>query len=221
MVCAEMAFADQSLPSFSIETTQTSVSGLSSGAFMAVQFHTAFSARIMGVGVVTGGPFDCAFAGYPGPIDPVSEVSATEAGIKRCMGAMPVPPDGLHSLRKAQQFAALGRIDSVDHFARSRVYIFSGTDDRTVVSSVAAATNAYYRAAGVPESQIHYVHDIPAGHGFVSPAANEDCGQTASPYVIRCAVGGRAYDQAGAILAQIYSHLLRGQEFRLTNACTF
>jgi hypothetical protein len=136
-----MAFADQRLPSFSIETTQTSVSGLSSGAFMAVQFHTAFSARIMGVGVVAGGPFDCAFAGYPGPIDPVSEVSTTEAGIKRCTGAMPVPPDGLHSLRKAQQFAALGRIDSVDHVARSRVYIFSGTDDRTVVSSV-AATNA-------------------------------------------------------------------------------
>ena len=32
-----------------------SVSGLSSGAYFAVQFHVAFSSSIMGVGAVAGG----------------------------------------------------------------------------------------------------------------------------------------------------------------------
>jgi poly(3-hydroxybutyrate) depolymerase len=207
LLLSRVTLADQALPSFPVDTAQTSVSGLSSGGFMAVQFHTAYSARIMGVGVVAGGPFDCAFANNPAPIDPVSEVSAIDAGIKSCMDAMPAAPDGVSSLKKAQQFAALDRIDRVNNLARSRVYIFSGTNDHTVIPSVVAATNAYYRAAGVPEGQIQYVHDLPAGHGFVSPAGREDCGQTESPYIIRCTAGGQAYDQAGAILTQIYGHL--------------
>src|ERR1700693_4568079 len=54
---------------------ESSISGISSGAFMAVQFGTAWSSVIKGVGVVAGGPFWCAEAdaddfitGYLGPI---------------------------------------------------------------------------------------------------------------------------------------------------------
>jgi hypothetical protein len=38
----------------------SSISGISSGAFMAVQFGFAWSSIIRGVGVVAGGPFYCA-----------------------------------------------------------------------------------------------------------------------------------------------------------------
>src|ERR1700694_5192598 len=41
---------------------ESSISGISSGAFMAVQFGTAWSSVIKGVGVVAGGPFWCAEA---------------------------------------------------------------------------------------------------------------------------------------------------------------
>jgi hypothetical protein len=41
---------------------ESSISGVSSGAFMAVQFGTAWSSVIKGVGVVAGGPFWCAEA---------------------------------------------------------------------------------------------------------------------------------------------------------------
>src|SRR5215467_13663560 len=54
---------------------ESSISGISSGAFMAVQFGTAWSSVIKGVGVVAGGPFWCAKAdaydfmtGYTGPL---------------------------------------------------------------------------------------------------------------------------------------------------------
>src|SRR3954464_1617304 len=40
----------------------SSISGLSSGAFMAVQFGTAWSSVIRGIGVVAGGPYWCAKA---------------------------------------------------------------------------------------------------------------------------------------------------------------
>ena len=49
------------LPALNIDTTQTTVSGLSSGGFMAVQLHVAYSATFKkGAGVVAGGPFYCA-----------------------------------------------------------------------------------------------------------------------------------------------------------------
>jgi cytochrome bd-type quinol oxidase subunit 1 len=41
---------------------ESSISGVSSGAFMAVQFATAWSSIIKGVGIVAGGPFWCAEA---------------------------------------------------------------------------------------------------------------------------------------------------------------
>jgi len=43
-----------------LESNYTTVSGLSGGAFFAVQFHVAFSSKIQGVGVLAGGPYYCA-----------------------------------------------------------------------------------------------------------------------------------------------------------------
>src|SRR5262245_55504428 len=48
------------LPSLKVDLNQTSVSGLSSGGYMAVQFHVAHSAIVKGAGVIAGGPYFCA-----------------------------------------------------------------------------------------------------------------------------------------------------------------
>ena len=48
------------LPSFDVDTGETSVSGLSSGGYMAVQFEVAFSSSVKGAGVIAGGPYFCA-----------------------------------------------------------------------------------------------------------------------------------------------------------------
>lgn len=40
--------------------TTITVSGLSGGAYMAVQYHVAFSATVSGVGALAGGPYYCA-----------------------------------------------------------------------------------------------------------------------------------------------------------------
>src|ERR1700731_5417416 len=50
------------LPKLNAAIGDSSISGISSGAFMAVQFGTAWSSVIRGVGVVAGGPYWCAKA---------------------------------------------------------------------------------------------------------------------------------------------------------------
>src|SRR5690349_8189924 len=49
-----------SLAAYGIDLQQTSVSGVSSGAAMAVQIHIAHSSIMRGVGVIAGVAYDCA-----------------------------------------------------------------------------------------------------------------------------------------------------------------
>ena len=51
---------DPPLGAYNAELSESSISGISSGAFMAVQFATAWSGTIKGVGVIAGGPYYCA-----------------------------------------------------------------------------------------------------------------------------------------------------------------
>ena len=184
------ALAADPLPKFNVDRSQTSVSGLSSGAFMAVQLHTAYSADLMGAGVVAGGPYNCAYVNL--------------GGIGTCMKGVPI---GSASAAAAEGFAVLEEIDSTENLRRSRVYIFSGTKDTVVVPAVVEATYSYYKAVGVPYSNIQYVHNVPAGHAFIVPSWGGDCGANDSPYINHCTVDGAPYDQAGAILTHIYGSL--------------
>ena len=54
------AQAAATLPALNIDKSQISVSGLSSGGFMANQLGYAYSATFKGVGVFAGGPYMCA-----------------------------------------------------------------------------------------------------------------------------------------------------------------
>jgi poly(3-hydroxybutyrate) depolymerase len=59
------ARAADPLPAFAVDLGQSSVSGLSSGAYMAGQFHVAYSELLVGVGIVAGGPYNCAEGQLP------------------------------------------------------------------------------------------------------------------------------------------------------------
>src|SRR5437588_9574714 len=54
------AFAAVALPALNVDKTQTTVSGLSSGGFMANQLGYAYSSSFKGVAVFAGGPYMCA-----------------------------------------------------------------------------------------------------------------------------------------------------------------
>jgi poly(3-hydroxybutyrate) depolymerase len=180
------ARAANPLPSFHVDLAQTSVSGLSSGAFMAVQFQVAFSTTVIGAGIVAGGPYDCA-------------EGQLSIALDRCMQTTLGGPDAAHLLTRAEALAREGRIDPLSGLAGDRVYVFSGTRDHTVTRPVVDQTVAFYRLAGVPEARIEYVHDLAAGHAFLTEDRGNACGSSESPFINDC-----HYDQAGAILKQIY-----------------
>jgi hypothetical protein len=50
------------LAAYNAERNESSLSGISSGAFMAVQIGVSWSSIVKGVGVIAGGPYYCAQA---------------------------------------------------------------------------------------------------------------------------------------------------------------
>src|SRR4051812_16984075 len=47
-------------PFVKLDSSEVTVSGISSGAFFAHQFHVAYSGLVKGAGLVAGGPYACA-----------------------------------------------------------------------------------------------------------------------------------------------------------------
>lgn len=177
------------LPSLAVDLAQTSVSGLSSGAFMAGQFHVAFSETVVGAAIIAGGPYGCA-------------EGQLATALNRCMQTPGGAPDAADLLERAEALAQQGVIDPLAGLLGDRVYVFSGTEDATVTPPVIDQTVAFYRAAGLAEDDIAYVDDLAAGHAFITADHGSSCGATASPYINDC-----DYDQAGALLNHIYRDL--------------
>lgn len=184
------------LPTLGADRSATSVSGLSSGAFMAVQYQVAFSADVIGSGIVAGGPYYCA-------------AGAGLAFAAVCMGQVPgLPPNPALLYYSARGFVTTGKIDSLENLTRARIYVFSGTKDTVVYPSAVDATVRFFRLAGVTENNLRYDKSVPAGHALITRGYGNDCSANEAPYISHCAVRGLPYDQAGIILEHIYGELV-------------
>jgi poly(3-hydroxybutyrate) depolymerase len=172
-----------------LDPTGTTVSGLSSGAYMAVQLHVANSSSIIGAGIVAGGPYFCA-------------EGRLLTALNRCMKTLFGQPDVESLLERARALADAGQIDPLQGLVDDRVYLFSGTQDNTVTRPVMDAARDFYLGAGTTEQRIKYVNDLSAGHAFIVEEADNECGVTDSPFISDC-----DYDQAGEILQHLYGAL--------------
>ena len=183
-----LAHAAVNLPALNIDTTQTTVSGLSAGGYMAVQLHVAYSATFKkGAGVVAGGPFYCAQG---------SVVTATGA----CMAS----PAGIavsSLVTNTNNWGSQGLIDPVANLQSSKLYLFSGTLDSAVKPGVMDALKTYYNSF-VPAANVVYKKDIAAEHAMITDDYGSACSVKATPYINDC-----NFDVAGAILAQLYGGL--------------
>lgn len=179
------------LPSYNIDKSKISVSGISSGADMAVQFEVAFSSQVMGAGIIAGSPYFCA-QGNP---DQATEVCT-------CFLGCSYKPIDLQKLADAtRQNAQLGKIDDPVHLARHRVWLLSGTKDRLVPQDKMEATAEYYKTF-IDKSQIFFKKDLAAGHSMPTDHYGNVCDTQADPYINKC-----SYDAAGEMLRWIYGPL--------------
>lgn len=191
------------LPSFKADLGQSSVSGLSSGAFMTVQMHLAHSSTFVGAGIIAGGPFRCAESYRAAAA--IAEDALTINALYVCMN--PLIPQAAPNPGKlagvARDTAAQGLIDPVENLAGHRVYIFSGTEDSVVNSSVVDTTRQFYEQLGVPQDAICYDNSVPAGHSIITDNPEDNpLGVNRPPYINQ---GG--FMQSQVILEHIYGPL--------------
>ncbi|MEA2663810.1 MAG: hypothetical protein QOI11_754 [Candidatus Eremiobacteraeota bacterium] len=123
------------LGSYAIDRSGTIVAGISSGGFMAVQMHVAYSATFHGAAVYAGGPYYCA-------------QGALATAQNACMSA--VQSTNLAALESyTDSKASAGAIDPTSNLSGKKAYLWSGTSDTTVKQSVMNDLKTYYTHYGV------------------------------------------------------------------------
>lgn len=177
-----------SLPSLNADISKTTISGLSSGAFMAVQMHVAHSATFKGIGVFAGGPYFCSEGKF-------------ENAVKRCMTAETLPnAEDLAEWTKT--LAKTKKIDPVENLTETKVWLLSGTADKTVHPPVVKVLKDYYAHFIVKPENIFGSFDLAAGHALITENQGNDCSDSKLPFINQC-----KYDGAGKLLSHLYGEL--------------
>eukprot|EP00762_Andalucia_godoyi_P006607 ANDGO_05077.mRNA.1 type-like protein len=188
LVTAALASAAGSLTKLNIEANSVTVSGISAGAFSAVQFHVAYSKLVKGAGVVAGGPFYCA------------QGQVTTA-LTTCMAA-PAMINVASLESAAKDMAKRGAIDPIENIKGAPVFIFSGSSDTVVQPGVVKANAKWYTDMG---ADVQTEFSINAQHSQVTNDYGSTCQYLGKPFVNNC-----NFDAAGAILNHVYGTLGRG-----------
>ncbi len=187
----------EKLPHLNLDISQTSVSGLSSGAFMTSQFYIANSDIMVGAGIIAGGPYLCAQSW-----DLQSYLTNASTA---CMNPLTksTGPNTPKLVELTKELSAEGRIDAVENLKDDKIYIFSGQADEVVTTMVVEQTKALYVALGVPEASINFQHSVDAGHAIITADDSDSaCNLTKAPFINDC-----DFIQSQAILETIYADL--------------
>ena len=176
------------LPKYNVDVATVSVSGLSSGGFMAAQMHYAYSKTIRkGAGIVAGGPVYCSQGNINIALGPCSADT----------GSRNLP----YLLSVVDGWSGNGYIDPVSNLASAKVYLFSGTIDSTVRQPVMNDLNAMYKNY-ISAANVTYKNSIAAEHSLPTDAFGNACSVNGTPYVSNCNL-----DVAGDLLKWIYGPL--------------
>lgn len=195
------------LPALGLDAKGVTVSGLSSGGYMAAQFEVAHAASVRGAGIVAAGPYGCSMGSVftaaltcscPYDLIDGSGPIGLQTAITRlsCI-QLPAFLFAERAMRAAAGNAPFN--DSLTALRRHRVWLYSGDADPVVAPTIVDGLEAFYARAGVPARQVKRVKGPRAGHGM--PVASlGDCEVTRSPYLSGCEIDG-----AGDMLKWLYN----------------
>ena len=188
-LAALAAHAASPLPALNVDKTQISVSGLSSGAFMANQLGYAYSSTFMGVGVFAGGPYMC----------------AGHNNYTACMYNASISASQLSTMQADLTNWSGTNDDALSNVARQKVFLWVGSSDTTVGPNPMTGVKTQYTNNGVTAANLSWNQQSGANHTFPTDFAGSGdnaCGTAASPYISNC-----SFDGAGAMLKQFYGTL--------------
>jgi poly(3-hydroxybutyrate) depolymerase len=184
-----LARAAAPLPRLNVNTGKTTVSGLSSGAFMANQLGYAYSATFKGVGVFAGGPYMC----------------AGHSNYTACMYNATISAPMLNTMQADINNWSGTSNDNKSNVANQTIFMFVGTSDYTVGPNPMNGVQTQYANSGVPAGNLTYVQRASTAHVFPTDfdaTGDNACNSSASPYISNC-----GYDGAGAMFAKFYGTL--------------
>ena len=156
---------DTKLPTYIVKPNGHSVSGLSSGAFMAVQLHIAYSESFIGAGIIAGGPYRAVESvRITGLANQDSNVMSAEY---ICMTPL-TPRCAPNAADLAEKARDTPDIDDPVDMAKQKLYFFTGTADTVVSSIVVKRTRDFYKALGASDANIQFFDNIAAGHAILT-----------------------------------------------------
>lgn len=188
-LCIQLASPLQApaLKSYEIPSEGITVSGVSSGAFMAVQLGVAYSETFSGVASVAGGIYWCA------------EQDADKA-TDNCM-KNPAAIDSRVMIAKARELQGLQQIDPLKNLQKQNVLIYASPGDEVVRMDGGEKLKEFYQEF-TPSSQIELLSSPEAAHGFPTLNKGNPCDKGRLPWLLNC-----DFDMAGKILHSMYGTL--------------
>lgn len=186
---ALLAQTQNKLPKLNIDKSTITVSGISSGGFMAVQLHVALSTVFRGAASVAGGIYWCA------------EGDSGVAQNKCMKNATSIKTET--AVNKALAEAKAGKIEKLENLKASKVFIFASPKDTKVPQPNGDRLAEFY-SKFMPKSQITLQTQIPAGHSWVTNSFGNPCASETLPWINNC-----NYDLAGDILKNFYGQLVQ------------
>jgi poly(3-hydroxybutyrate) depolymerase len=202
------------LPRLQINPQQISISGLSSGADFAVQFHVAYSSVLCGSGIFAGQPFHCAVTKFKNDTL-VPSTTKQPGSVPVCEGCPkgqtliydhcknhPDVVDPMVLVNRTLEMAGNGDIDDVLELAVDQIYLYRGTKDETYLKgSVENVAEYFSYFVRNPEAQILFNNTTPSAHCWPLEDYGVPCGfQGVGHELEKC-----NYDGPGAALNHIYS----------------
>ncbi|GAA0853257.1 extracellular catalytic domain type 2 short-chain-length polyhydroxyalkanoate depolymerase [Aliiglaciecola litoralis] len=176
------------LPELNINIDKITVSGLSSGGYMANQFHLAHSDWVDGAAILAAGPYYCAQGSISTALTLCVNKTSDELSLEQLQ-------------KQIQNYQQQAKIASTDNLKNSRVWLFHGTLDSKIVEPVTQALYQQYKT-WVPEAQIRYVDDKAMAHLLPTTNFGSACDTSESPFIGNC-----NYDAAGEFLTFLKTEL--------------
>lgn len=169
-----------------IDYSQTSLSGLSSGGYMATQFHLSHADSIKGVGIIAAGPYYCA-------------KGSIGTALSECVNKTP------ENFRPSETYYSgpntPNNLATADEIRKTKVWLLHGTEDTRIARTVSDGLYQQYKA-WIDEENLIYIDNKAFAHLFPTLSSGSECTDSVPPFIGAC-----NYDAAGELLTHIYDKL--------------
>lgn len=183
----EHILAAEKLQSYKIAPQSITISGISSGAFMALQMAVAYSKTFSGSASVAGGIYWCA----------QGDSKIAQGDCMNTTNKITPQVQIEHAIKLAEQ----SQIDPLENFARQNLYVFASAKD-TIIKPPSSDKLIEFATHFMPKENVKYETSVASAHGFPTLEFGNACGLGFLPWLLKC-----NFDTAGETLKHLYGAL--------------